>query len=65
MNEIRPMNAACPILFAAILAFVTCASAKDVEIRVEGAKTRQLYEGFGATTLSLVHIGPARRYSWP
>ena len=51
------MNAVCPILFAATLAFVTCASANDVDIRVEGTKFRQLYEGFGATTLSLVHTG--------
>ena len=51
------MNAAYPILCAAVLTFATCASAQDVEIRVEGTTTRQLYEGFGATTLSLVHTG--------
>lgn len=56
-NETRPMNALYPILFAAVLTFATCASAEDVEIRVEGTATRQLYEGFGATTLNLVHTG--------
>jgi len=51
------MNAACPVLLTAILSFGTCVSAKEVEIRVDGRKSRQLYEGFGATTLSLVHSG--------
>ena len=53
----RPMNAVCPILLTAILSFATCVSAKEVEIRVEGKNSRQLYEGFGATTLSLVQPG--------
>ena len=43
----RPMNAVCPILLTAILSFATCVSAKEVEIRVEGGNSRQLYEGFG------------------
>jgi len=44
-------------LLAATLLTATFASAADVEIRVEGQNGRQLYEGFGATTLSLVHAG--------
>jgi hypothetical protein len=51
------VNTACPILLAAILSFGMSVVAKEVEIRVEGAKSRQLYEGFGATTLNLVHTG--------
>jgi hypothetical protein len=51
------MNAVCSVLLAAILALGTCVTAKDVEIRVDGRRSRQAYEGFGATTLSLVHPG--------
>jgi hypothetical protein len=36
----------------------TWVSANEVEILVDGGKSRQVYEGFGATTLSLVHPGP-------
>ncbi len=51
------MNAACPVLLAGIMSCGTCGSAKEVEIHVDGTKSRQLYEGFGATTLGLVHPG--------
>ena len=39
------------------LASASTAGAKDVTIRVDGAKTHQRYEGFGATTLTLVYPG--------
>jgi O-glycosyl hydrolase len=51
------MYRAYPFLLAAMVFFGTHVSAKDVEIRVDGGKSRQVYEGFGATTLSLVHPG--------
>ena len=46
------------MVWLVVLASATQAWAKDVEIRVDGATSRQRYEGFGATTLSLVHTGP-------
>ena len=41
-----------------VLLTATCTAAEDVQIVVDGTKTRQVYEGFGATTLGLVHAGP-------
>jgi O-glycosyl hydrolase len=57
MKEIQSMKVACPVLLVAVLSFGTHISAGEVEIRVHGSRNRQLYEGFGATTLSLVHPG--------
>ncbi|MHB8974371.1 MAG: hypothetical protein ACYC3X_28775 [Pirellulaceae bacterium] len=51
------MNVMCPVLLALVLISRTLAVAKEVDIRVDGEKSRQVYEGFGATTLSLVHTG--------
>ena len=40
-----------------LLAFGLLARAEDVQVRVHGDRTRQAYEGFGATTQSLVYEG--------
>ncbi|MHB1034591.1 MAG: glycoside hydrolase [Pirellulales bacterium] len=52
------MNVFRPGLLAAVLSLATSVSAGAIEIRIDGTKPRQVYEGFGATTLSLVHQGP-------
>ena len=44
-----------------LLCLMCCSSSAvwaEVTIRVDGTQTRQTIEGFGATTMSLVHEGP-------
>jgi hypothetical protein len=43
---------------ALVLSVVAACGAGEAEIRLDGAKRHQVYEGFGATTTSLVHEGP-------
>ena len=51
------MKSQTPIVVAVMLTCRLLAAAQEVDIGVEGQNTRQVYEGFGATTLSLVHTG--------
>lgn len=52
MNRFRDWLLSCLFLLLSLPALA------DVSIRVDGAQVRQTMEGFGATTMSLVHEGP-------
>ena len=51
------MKSQTPIVVAVMLTCRLLAAAQEVDVGVEGKSMRQVYEGFGATTLSLVHTG--------
>ena len=51
------MKSQTPIVVAVMLTCRLLAAAQEVDVDVEGQSMRQVYEGFRATTLSLVHTG--------